>query len=93
MHFEAEVCVSSHFWAVLQHFIYTCLGSLCFFPEKFPVYPVPSKTREGQAGTGSASEEMGLEPLLCSLSVSLVCCSQSWLLPVLVGAQQRSLLC
>lgn len=54
LHFEAEVCVSSHFCAVLQHFIYTCLGSLCFFPEKFPVHPVPCKARERQAGTGRA---------------------------------------
>lgn len=107
-----------HFCGMLQHFIYICLGSLCFFSEEFPVHPVPSKPTEGQAGIGSASEEMGADALgvnqegsrtlaavqcpercsqpgalvVCSECVTL-CCSQSWLLPVLVGAQHRSLLC
>lgn len=73
LHFEAELCVSSHFCAVLQHFIYPCLGSLCFFPEKFPIHPVPSKTKEGQAGIGSASET-GADALEVSQE-GICCCS------------------
>lgn len=74
LHFEAELCVSSHFCAVLQHFIYPCLGSLCFFPEKFPIHPVPSKTREGQAVIGSASEEISVDALEVSQE-GIGCCS------------------
>lgn len=37
-----EICISPHLCAALQCFIYTCLGS----PERFPVHPAPSKTRE-----------------------------------------------